>query len=351
MLYGTVVSGTCVYDKSDKEDKVITITYSQINDLLGTIIPQEEVLNVYRKLGFTAKDLGDRAEVTVPRRRLDISIPEDLIEEVSRIYGVDNIQGKLPVVPMKQGSRNNVIRELRRKMVSLGLNEVLTYVLINDKEVHKYTHDNFEEARLLDPMTEDRNTLRYTMIPSMIKTYEYNKAHYNKDVSIFEIGKGFWKNGEEYGENAKLCCLMTGNYFEKLGTEKPIDFYVIKGITEEVLDYLGYGGRYSFVKPAENIEEFHPGQTAEISVNNDIVGIVGKLHPSQTKEDVFVMEINLDKLLAKKTGKMQFKEISKYPTIKQDIALVVDKEIPASTLEAEIKKADAGFFSNICHFY
>ena len=334
----------CEYNKTDMKDREIEVSYEQINDLLGTEIPKEEVLNVYRKLGFSATDVGSSAKVIVPRRRLDISIPEDLIEEVSRIYGVDNIEGKLPIVPMKRGSRNNTIREIRRKMVNLGLNETLTYVLVNDKEVHKYTNDEFEELRLLDPMTEERNVLRYSLIPSLVKTYEYNKAHYNKDVSIFEIGKGFWKKGEEYGENSKLCALMTGNYFNSLGNEQKVDFYVIKGIAEEILDYLGYSGRYSFVKPKQDICEFHPYQTAEISVNADVCGIVGKLHPNETKEDVFVLEINLDKLLEKKTGKMNFKEISKFPSVNEDLAVVVDKSVTAAHLQAEIKRAGGKLF-------
>ena len=277
---GTVVGGKCVYDKTDtdKKDRTIEIEYRAINDLLGTNISKEEILDVFRRLDFEVDYSDDKkAKIWVSRRRLDINIKEDLIEEVSRIYGVDNIEGKLPVVPMKRGSRNNTIREIRNKMVDLGLNETLTYILVNDKEVKRYTNDEFEELRLLDPMTEERNTLRYSMIPSLVKTYEYNKAHYNKDVCIFEIGKGFWKKGEEYGEDLKLCGLMTGKYYQGICNNSQIDFYVIKGIVEEVLDFLGYSGRYSFVYPKNMIEEFHPGQTAEISVNNDIVGVVRKV--------------------------------------------------------------------------
>ena len=199
-------------------------------------------------------------------------------------------------------------------------------------------------------MTEERNVLRYSMIPSMVRTYEYNKAHYNKDVSIFEIGKGFYKKAEEYGENLKLCALMTGKYFEGIEISKPIDFYVIKGVAEEILDFLGYNGRYSFIRPKNNILEFHPGQTAEISVNNDIVGVIGRLHPEIMKEAVYVLEINLDKLLSKKTGKMTFKEISKYPTSNKDLAVIVDKKVTAKDLEMEIKKAGGKLFQSATVF-
>ena len=140
---------------------------------------------------------------------------------------------------------------------------------------------------------------------------------------------------------------MTGNYYLGIDNKKAVDFYVIKGVVEEILDYLGYGGRYSFVLPKNDIKEFHPGQTAEISVNNDIVGIVGKLHPEFTKDSVYCFEINLDKLLAKKTGKMTFKEISKYPTSSKDLALVVDKDIFAKDVEMEIKKAGGKIFQAV----
>lgn len=343
---GTVVTGTVEYDKTNNKEKEIEITFKNINDVLGTVIPNEEILNVFRKLGFSYKVNGETIKVTVPTRRLDISIKEDLIEEVSRIYGVDNIEGKLPIVPMRKGSYDKTQREIRNKMIALGLKETLTYVLINDKEVNGYTLDKFEPLKLLDPITEDRNTLRYSMIPSLYKVYEYNKAREQKDISIFEIGKGFYKKGEVYGEDTKLCVLMSGKYSTGLNNNKTVDFYVIKGITEEVLDYLGYSGRYSFMKQ-EMPKEMHPGQSAMINVNGSNIGMIGKIHPSVTKDDVYVLEINLDELFTKKVGKMKYKEFSKFPSINKDIALVVDKKSVSKDIEKVIKSAGGSLLTNI----
>ena len=343
---GTVVTGTVKYDKTNNKEKEIEITFKNINDVLGTIIPNEEILNVFRKLGFSYKVNGETIKVTVPTRRLDISIKEDLIEEVSRIYGVDNIEGKLPIVPMRKGSYDKTQREIRNKMIALGLKETLTYVLINDKEVNGYTLDKFEPLKLLDPITEDRNTLRYSMIPSLYKVYEYNKAREQKDISIFEIGKGFYKKGEVYGEDTKLCVLMSGKYSTGLNNNKTVDFYVIKGIAEEVLDYLGYSGRYSFMKQ-EMPKEMHPGQSAMINVNGSNIGMIGKIHPSVTKDDVYVLEINLDELFTKKVGKMKYKEFSKFPSINKDIALVVDKKSVSKDIEKVIKSAGGSLLTNI----
>lgn len=343
---GTVVTGTVEYDKTNNKEKEIEITFKNINDVLGTVIPNEEILNVFRKLGFSYKVNGEKIKVTVPTRRLDISIKEDLIEEVSRIYGVDNIEGKLPIVPMRKGSYDKTQREIRNKMIALGLKETLTYVLINDKEVNGYTLDKFEPLKLLDPITEDRNTLRYSMIPSLYKVYEYNKAREQKEISIFEIGKGFYKKGEVYGEDTKLCVLMSGKYSTGLNNNKTVDFYVIKGIAEEVLDYLGYAGRYSFMKQ-KMPKEMHPGQSAMINVNGSNIGMIGKIHPSVTKDDVYVLEINLDELFTKKVGKMKYKEFSKFPSINKDIALVVDKKSVSKDIEKVIKSAGGSLLTNI----
>lgn len=343
---GTVVTGTVAYDKTDVKPKTIEITFKNITDVLGMEIPNDAILDTFRKLGFEYNVENENVYVTVPTRRLDISIKEDLIEEVGRIYGLDNIEGKLPTVPMKQGTIDDTDREIRNKMISLGLNETLSYVLVREDEADSFTTDTFEKVKLLDPITEERSTLRYSVLASLLKIYEYNKARNEKDVTIFEIGKGFYKK-EEYGEDKKLAALMSGKYYLGLDNKKDVDFYVIKGVAEEVLDYLGYANRYSFVMPKQISCQMHPGQTAEISVNNDIVGMVGKLHPAVEKEDVYVLEINLDKLLAKKTGKMKFKEISKYPAISKDLAILVNKTIASDEIAKVIKKAAGSLLTNV----
>ncbi len=344
---GTVIEGMCTYDQSQKEDKKIEITFKNITDVLGTNISNNDILDVFTKLGFSYEADDKKAIVSVPRRRLDISIKEDLIEEVGRIYGVDNIEGKLPVLPVKQGSYDKQTRGIRNKMVSLGLNETLSMIFTSDKEAKKYTTDDFEVVKLLDPLAEERNALRYSLIPSMVKIYEYNKARENKDVCIFEIGKGFYKKQEEYGENQKIVALMTGKYYLGVGNSANVDFYVIKGVVEELLNFLGYENRYTIEMPDQIPNEFHKGQTANINVNGQIVGIVGKLHPEVTKDDVYVMEINLDELLSKRVGKMKYKEISKFPNVKKDVAFVMKKDMPSMEVEKVIKKAGGRLLTNI----
>ena len=340
-----IVGGMAKYDTTDRSNKEIDITSKNINSILGMNLKDEEILDVFRRLGFTTKVNGEVMTVSVPRRRIDISIKEDLIEEVGRIYGVNNIKGKLPDILPKMGSYDKVSRQIRNKMIDLGLSETLSYVLVPEAESKMFTKDDYEPVKLLDPLSEDKNTLRHSLSIALYKIYEYNKARDNKDVCIFEMGKSFQKKGEEYTETNKLAALMSGEYILGINKQK-VDFYVIKGVAEEILDYLGYNSRYSFVKDKENLpEDMHPGQSALISVNNDIVGLIGKIHPTVESEDVYILEINLDKLLAKKVSRMKYKEISKYPEVKKDIAIIVDNKVTSKEIEVNIKKAGGSLLS------
>lgn len=345
---GKVLQGVAKYDKTEKSPKRVAITVENINNILGTEISEKDILDVFTKLGFKYEVEGEKITVIVPRRRLDIEIKEDLIEEVGRIYGVDNIEGRTMILPVKKGKYDRTTREIRNKMVNLGLNETLTYSLVNSEESKMFTLGNVESIKLLEPLTEEKSTLRQTIVTSLYKIYKYNKARKNDDVSIFEIGKSFYQKNEEeikYIEENKLACLMCGKYTTGLN-ERKVDFYVIKGVCETVLDYLGYEGRYSFVVNNQIPKDLHPGKSAIISVNNDNVGFIGRINPTICKDEVYVMEINLDKLLAKQVGRMKYKEISKFPSVKKDLAFIVDKNVTASEMMKIIKSNGGKLLQN-----
>ena len=340
-----IVGGMVEYNTLDMADEVVPITVNKINQVLGTELEEDTILDIFTRLGFTYEKTDENILVTVPTRRCDISITEDLIEEVGRIYGIDNIKGKVMTLPVKPGYVNKNNRIIRNKLASLGLNETLSYALIPYNEVKKYTLDEFEIVKLLDPMSEDRNSLRYSLIPSLMSIYEYNKARGNKDICIYEIGKGFSKINGEYHEESKLAILMTGLYNLGMKPAK-VNFYTIKGIMEELLEYLGYSNRYS-LKVEDIPNELHPGQSASIILNNIKIGIIGKVHPSVTKDDIYVLEINLDKMFTFRVKQMQYKEISKFPGIKKDLAFVVDKKITAQEVMTAIKKAGGRLVTDI----
>ena len=289
------------------------------------------------RLNLKFEEDGDNLKVKVPTRRLDISIKEDLIHDIGRFYGMDNIKGKKMILPVIPGHFDKVKRAARNKMVELGLNETLSYALIPDSEVQKYTTDEFETVKILDPMTEERNALRYSLIPSLKMTYDYNKARNQKDICLFEIGKSFYKKDGKYGEHLSLAALMTGNY--KVGLNKAnVDFYVIKGVMEELLNHLGYEGKYA-LKVEDIPTELHPGQAASIVIGEKKIGVIGKLHPNVAKENIFVMEINLEELMKIENDKMKYKEISKFPNVQKDLAFVMKKNRKSEEIEEVIRKA------------
>ena len=341
-----VEGGMIEYKNIDIKDKVVEVSYDKINKVLGINLTKEEIQNCFRKLAFNFEDKEDYVIVTVPSRRIDISIKEDLIEEVGRIYGIDNIKGKEMILPVRRGIVDTTNRDIRRLLSSLGLNETLTYSLIRESEVHKYTNDSFDSIRLLDPMTEEKSTLRYSLIPSLLSVYEYNSNRGNTDIKLFEIGRGYYKKEDNYYEDNKLGVLLSGKYYEKLGNTNEVNFYTLKGIMERVLDYLGYNGRYYLVK--EDIpRELHPGQSASIYIDNKKIGILGKLHPNVSKDNIYVLEINLSLLLESRTSKMKYKEISKYPGISKDMAFVLEDNITSEEVVKTIKKTGGKLVNSV----
>ena len=333
----TIVGGMVEYKNIDICDRKIEITEKKINTVLGIEIDKEEIISILNRLGFVVEENNGSLVVTVPTRRTDIFIEEDIIEEIGRIYGIDRIQGKSMILPVVPGTVNKNLRIVRNKMASLGLSETLSYSLISENDVKKYTLDEFDIVKVLDPMSEDRNTLRYSLISSLMNIYQYNKARGQKDISIYEVGKGFYKKDGVYYEENKLAVLMTGLYSNGLSRVN-VDFYLVKGVLEELLEYLGYKNRYSL--KVENIpNELHPGQSASIILNNVNIGIIGKVHPSVTKDSIYVLEINLDKLFQFRVKQMQYKEISKYPSSVKDVAFIINKKQTAEEVMSVIKKA------------
>lgn len=334
----TVVGGMAVYDKAEKDDRIVELTYTKVRDVLGIDIPNEKILDILRRLRLEVKEDGDTLKVSVPSRRLDLQIKEDIIHDIGRYYGMDNIQGKRMVLPVIPGHYDKFKRAARNKMVELGLNETLSYALIPEAEVQKYSTEEFETVKILDPMTEERNALRNSLLPSLKMVYDYNKARNEKDISIFEIGKSFHKKDGAYGEHLSIAALMTGVY--TVGLEKKvIDFYVAKGVMEELLEHLGFAGRYA-LEVNDLPKELHPGQAASIIVDGEKVGLIGKIHPNiAPKDNIYVLEINLEKLSEMKHEGMKYKEISKFPNVAKDVAFIVSKETPSEELEKVIRKA------------
>lgn len=345
---GKVLSGTIIYDNIEKNIKKASVTLDDINNTLGLSMTDKDVKNSLENLGFTYTCENNTYTVTIPNRRLDVEpFKQDLIEEVGRLYGYDKIVSKMPLVPNKKGSYSKSVllrKQLSNRLRSLGLNECRTYTLISERENELFKYDRKEEIKLLRPMSADKCIIRQSILPSLLKTYEYNKSHGVKDIYIYEIANTYY---EEEKENTKVAALISGKYIENTwnGTKIEADFYLLKGMVEDILNYLGFKNRYDFVK--EEVDSLHSGISALITLDRENIGFIGKVHPSINKDNIYVFELSLSKILDLSIKPIKYKEISKYPSITKDLAFILDDNITSKEVMDTIKKKGGKMLQSI----
>ena len=345
---GEVLSGELLHDKVDKTEKVIDVTCEELNSVLGMEMSNEDIEKQLDKLDFKYELKKDVFHITIPRRRLDVEANKaDLAEEIGRLYGYNNLTDTLPKVPTKRGIYVGDValrKSISKRLRSLGLTEVRTYTLVSEEIANSFNYNNKEVLALPNPMSSDKGYLRLSLIPSLISTYEYNKARKVEDINIYEIAKTYDKN---FDEDHKVAMLMSGKYLSNIvnGVNNKADFYLLKGVIENLLKYLGFKNRYSFEKI--EVKELHPGISAAIILDRKQIGIIGRVHPSIMKDNVFVAEISMTELYNLTVKPLKFKASSKYPSISKDIAFVVPNDMEAGTIESEIKKAGGRLLTDI----
>ena len=333
-----VVDGYLLVDNEDHTEKKLTFKPIDVDKILGITISEEDMKHELERLDFPYKVKKGEFEVTIPRRRLDIDpYVNDIAEEIGRLYGYNNLVSSLPNLKIRRGEYIGDIKY--RKMVSkrlrsLGLNEVKNYTLVSPEMASMFRYEERGQVHLPNPMSLDKSIVRTTLIPSLMNVYEYNKARGVKDVNIYEIARTY---DDKYNELTKICGLMSGSYITSTWKKDlEVDFYVVKGVVENLLDYMGYNNRYSFIR--SECSDLHPGVQANIVLDGKKIGIIGKVHPNITKKDIYVFELNLDDLYGK-TSKLKYKEAFKYPSIQKDMAFILDKKIDVADVVKTIKKA------------
>ena len=343
---GKVLKDNVLYDNEDKKLKTITFETSKINSLLGLELADKDIEEQLNKLDFEHKLKDNKFTVTIPRRRLDIEENvNDIAEEIGRLYGYHNLKNTLPILPTREGKYSDSIylrKIISKRLRSLSLNEVRTYSLVDKKNADLFNKDK-NLILIPNPMSQDKSALRKTLIPSLIDVVKYNKSRGLKDINIYEISKVFYDDFKE--ENA-LCIMMYGNYISSnwQGVKIKNDFYVLKGIVENLLDYLGLKNRYTFVVGKE--ENLHPGIQADILLDRKKIGIIGRIHPSICKDEIYTIELFIDALNVN-IKPMKFKAASKLPSIKKDVAFIVNKDTTNVEVESIIKKSGGRLLTNI----
>lgn len=322
----------------------IDITADKINRTIGFDLSQNDIVTIFNQLGFDTEINDDVITVQVPLRRKDITIKEDLIEEVARIYGYDDIPSTLPVFE-KVTSGQLTDRQYKTRMVKevlegAGLDQAITYSLVSKEDATAFSMQQRQTIDLLMPMSEAHASLRQSLLPHLIEAASYNVARKNKDVKLFEIGNVFFANGEgELPDQVEyLSGILTGDYVvnQWQGKKETVDFYLAKGVVDRVSEKLNLEFSYR----RADIDGLHPGRTAEILLENKVVGFIGELHPTLAADNdlkrTYVFELNFDALMSVSVGYINYQPIPRFPGMSRDIALEVDQNIPAADLLSTI---------------
>lgn len=353
---GEVLAGSVEADSLEITPVIVSVTLEKVNRVLGTDLSEEVVADIFSRLKFDVLTDNGTFTVTVPTRRGDITIEEDLIEEVARLYGYDLLPKTLPIGTSTQGGLTDYQkkrRTVRQFLEGAGLMQAITYSLTSAEKAAQYALDKREPITLAMPMSEERSVLRLSIVPQLLDALKYNQARQNDNLALYETGAVFLKTGssELPEEREHLAAAITGLWENHpwQGAKEPVDFYVVKGILEGLFTQLGIEEMVSFKKGA--VEGMHPGRTALLSIAGKQVGFVGQVHPTVQKsldlKETYVFELSLKAILSVEIPALRYKTIPRYPSITRDIALVVGAETPAGDLQDIIIEAGGSLLTDV----
>jgi phenylalanyl-tRNA synthetase beta chain len=360
---GEVASNLHIEERGDVPELEVNLRHERLTQLLGLNLDPDEVRDILERLRFSVEYEDGIYRVQVPSRRADIALEVDLIEEVARLYGYDRIPTTLPwgqQLPGGLTDQQKWWRTIRRTLRDLGMHEVINYSLISDKESKELVslHQPAQPIRLANPISNQHQVLRVSLLPSLLKTAKYNQNHGAEELAFFELAKTYITDERRLThlpqERWELGGLLSGRrsrgIWEQGSSDQPL-FFTMKGILEVLFQRLG-------VEQVEYVETkcggFHPGRTAQICVGDQVVGILGQLHPQLEKQhslfETMLFQLDLEKLFAHRKKEITYQLINRYPAVTRDLALVADEDIASGEIEAGIKQVAAELLKSITLF-
>ncbi len=336
--------------------KEILLRAARISKILGLTIPHQDIESILQSLGFLVDKQAEGWKVTVPARRFDVTIEIDLIEEIARIYGYNKIPQHLPVSRMQM----NLLSEkklslpiLRRALRDKGYQEIVAYSFI-DKKIQHMIDPNQSPKELLNPITAEMSVMRTSLWPGLLNTLRYNQNRQQDRMKIFETGLRFVtdKDGSLQQQNV-LSGLIWGDMSpSQWGVpQREVDFFDLKGDIEMLLKLTLDQTAFEF-KPGHH-PALHPGQTADIYRGDQYVGTLGTLHPEIAQKLDITGKVGLFEILLlplEQAALPRFKEISRFPEIRRDIAILVDQGIPATSIQDTIKTVAGDLLQDVVIF-
>ena len=335
------------------ENKVITTKISKINAVLGITVPNDVIKDVLERLNFIVKLDGDDITVTVPLYRDDIEDYPDLAEEVIREYGYEHITPTLlKTAKITAGGFNKdqkQVEDLKTLLTGYGFNEIITYSFVSEKEYDLFgfdkTSDEYKFIKILNPLGEDKEVMRTSLLPSLCRIIASNMNRKNYDGRLFELAKVY------HPKSLPLTFLPEENNVLSIGMfGSEEDFFTIKGVVEDILSNFAYDAKVKYLPCDKTC--MHPTRSAYLSVNGEIVGYFGELKPQLAEKldmdkKAYVGEIKYDALKKHFNDKIVFKQISKFPTVERDLAIIVDDKITCAEVVDVINLAGGKYLESV----
>jgi phenylalanyl-tRNA synthetase beta chain len=329
-----------------QERKPISLSTARVNAFLGVEFTSEQIEKALASLGFEVKPSGSDFLVTSPYWRSDISLAEDLIEEIARIIGYERIPITMLSEPLPRQNPDPIInlkREVRRSLTGYGFQEVINYSLTSLELINKLLLKLPGLVRLAKPMTADQEYLRPSLRPNLLPALAANRRHEAGSIQLFELGRIYQPRAKDLPSEPEIVCgLLSGPRSEPSwhGGEETVDFFETKGVVEGLLSQLGIEANFE----ASDDESLHPSKQAAIVINGKRVGVFGELHPKVTEAfelagAVYLIEINLTALLPFTLGHRLYQPIPRFPAVVRDIALIVD----AGVNNSQVRDIITGF--------
>ncbi len=330
----------------------ITLAAQQVDDILGVAFPRGQITPLLRQLGMTVEEQGETYQVTPPSYRFDIAISEDLVEELARIWGYENI----PLTTIKADKLSNQRRQdatprrlLNRLLVDLGYNEAISYSFV-DKKSAALLSDASNAIELMNPLSAELASMRTSLLPSLAKALSHNVNRQQNNVRLYEFGHGYTRIDGNIVHTEKLAGIVTGDVHPlQWGyRQRAIDFFDLKGDVDMLLAELGVQDDISYVRSQRDY--LHPGQSAEVHYQGESIGFVGALHPSVEKSfdfdtKVFAFELDIAKITRLVLPVAE--SLSKYPEIRRDISVLMAQGHQAADIMDAIRAVDSHIVTDV----
>jgi len=330
----------------------VTLRKQRLERVLGTTLEEDFVTDTLQRLGMAVKVNSSSWVATPPSYRFDIAREEDLIEEIGRIRGYTRLPSALPQAHLGAvlASESRVSPgDIRRVLVDRGYHEAVTYSFVSPEQQAALT-PGVNGIKLANPLSQEMSVMRTTLLGGLLQAAQYNVHRQQARVRLFEAGSIYISQDDEISEKNMIAAVATGAAANAQWGQalRPVDFFDIKSDLEALLGLTGRGGEFIFVPTNNNM--LHPGMAADIRVAERVVGIIGALHPELLekqglKDDIYVFELELDALLQ---GTLPvYSDVSKYPSIQRDLAVVVDENTAAGAVMEAITIVCEGLLQNL----